>query len=434
VDPSQETGLGTSGLLAIGHLEEGQWQFRLQGDGDFDWWLLRLPQDLLTTDIKIWSLGSSGALKFIQRPWKFVSLNPLQEVLLNLPWKFDQEFVVTNLPGHGHHQGVTREAVDFGTPGGTPLLAIADGTVMSIKDDSNVGGCNPKYADKANHIRIKISDTLAVLYLHTQVNSIAAEEIKVGNKVQAGQVIAKSGWTGFTCSFSGTGPGAHLHIILEKLCSPNSTQVCGSAKLRFEEFEDIDPRYDVPYKSKNRSLRDRRRAKEDEQRNKRLKQLATEQKEKKLILQALGNFYEVYRCGNIIDCKEEEVAKELNWVTQNVRDKLFGYTICLFFCQPRAEKSDSLASVPGSIDYVSFPTPRGDQITIRVKSATRVTIGSEVTVHYNVTNIYLIKVGEKWKADDWEIGCGYVEDEEGEITYTQNLDGCEWKVSGGSSW
>ena len=43
------------------------------------------------------------------------------------------------------HVGNLRNAVDFVVPLNTPVLAVADGTVTYVKDDSNVGGSDPSY-------------------------------------------------------------------------------------------------------------------------------------------------------------------------------------------------------------------------------------------------------------------------------------------------
>ncbi|MDP2721056.1 MAG: M23 family metallopeptidase [bacterium] len=419
--------IGTGGLIGIGQLEAGVWEYRLLGEPGFDAWLEQLPEDLLSSELK----SEFDLVKERSAVSALISGEPrssslLQELILNLPWKFGQPFRITNLPGHGHHQGVAQEAIDFGTPEGTQLLAIADGTVMASKDDSNVSGCNVKYANDANYIRIKIAPKLAVLYLHTQVNSIAATQLKVGDKIKAGQPVAKSGATGFTCNYNGTGSGPHLHIILEQLCGPNNTQICGSVKLTFAEFKGSDPQYGKDYKSENKSPEQRLA---DAERQKR----EQEQKEKAAIQTALDNFYTAYRCANVVGCDETDVEDELAWLTEDVRKQLFDVLFC-FFCAPKADKLEGAETPDAKTNYLSFPIPNGPTTQVRVKSAAKVTRGSEVEIHYTVTNIDLIKEAGKWKVDGWEITCGYVKNEKGEIVSTQNLAGCEWQISGGSSW
>lgn len=87
-------------------------------------------------------------------------------------------------------------AVDLAAPIGTPIHAAADGTV--IVSLSN-GGWNGGYG---NYVILSHSNGSFTLYAHTQKNFV-----KVGDRVEQGQLIAKVGNTG-----KSTGPHVHFEI------------------------------------------------------------------------------------------------------------------------------------------------------------------------------------------------------------------------------
>jgi murein DD-endopeptidase MepM/ murein hydrolase activator NlpD len=81
---------------------------------------------------------------------------------------------------------------DFAAPTGTPVHALADGTVIFASYDGAYG----------NKIAIQHAGGLVTWYAH-----LSAFEIKLGAKVAAGQLIGRVGSTGNT-----TGPHLHLEI------------------------------------------------------------------------------------------------------------------------------------------------------------------------------------------------------------------------------
>ena len=96
----------------------------------------------------------------------------------------------------------------------------------------------------------------------------------------------------------------------------------------------------------------------------------------------------------------------------------------------------------GEAEYVSFPVPTNEttNLTVRVKAIAKATVGDEVTFHYTVTDVFLVKEDGQWKVDDWNITCGFVTDkevgkgEEVKVLYTENLEGCEWQPPSGGAW
>jgi len=90
-------------------------------------------------------------------------------------------------------------AVDIAVPIGTPIHAAAEGTVIA----SAMGGWHGGYG---NYVAISHPNGTQTLYAHTSKNFV-----KVGDYVQQGQMIAKSGSTG-----NSTGPHVHAEVRLAK--------------------------------------------------------------------------------------------------------------------------------------------------------------------------------------------------------------------------
>jgi murein DD-endopeptidase MepM/ murein hydrolase activator NlpD len=93
-------------------------------------------------------------------------------------------------------------AYDFLLPVGDAVTAARAGTVKEVKDDLPDEGKEPD-AGQHNHIMIQHEDGTVAFYAHLMQASIT---VKVGDQVEAGQTIAKSGNSGNTM---GT---PHLHF------------------------------------------------------------------------------------------------------------------------------------------------------------------------------------------------------------------------------
>jgi murein DD-endopeptidase MepM/ murein hydrolase activator NlpD len=88
--------------------------------------------------------------------------------------------------GYGH------TGLDFATPTGSPVFAVANGTVFAAQ---YAGGCGYM-------VEIRLDDGTEIKYCHN--SSLATS---VGAKVRVGDVIAYSGSTGHS-----TGPHVHLEV------------------------------------------------------------------------------------------------------------------------------------------------------------------------------------------------------------------------------
>jgi len=102
------------------------------------------------------------------------------------------------------HVGDLKYSIDYDAQEGTPIYAAGDGVVISVKKDSNIGGLDQKYEDFGNYIEILHENDEISEYEHLLQNSA---KIKVGDKVRAGDIIAKVGNTGWSeCP--------HLHFMI----------------------------------------------------------------------------------------------------------------------------------------------------------------------------------------------------------------------------
>ena len=87
----------------------------------------------------------------------------------------------------------THGGTDIAAPLGTPILAAADGTVVTATWHNSYG----------YYVKIKHDDTYSTLYAHC-----SALHVSAGQTVKQGQVIADCGSTGYS-----TGPHCHFEVI-----------------------------------------------------------------------------------------------------------------------------------------------------------------------------------------------------------------------------
>jgi murein DD-endopeptidase MepM/ murein hydrolase activator NlpD len=83
-------------------------------------------------------------------------------------------------------------------------LLVNNGTVTFVKDNSNIGGSDPIYWNHTNFIVIMHMNEEYSRYDHLRYNS---SKVKVGQRVRAGEEIARVGMTGFTYL-----PHLHFHF------------------------------------------------------------------------------------------------------------------------------------------------------------------------------------------------------------------------------
>ncbi|MCH2159707.1 MAG: M23 family metallopeptidase [Oleiphilaceae bacterium] len=105
-----------------------------------------------------------------------------------------------------HAQEPQIHAVDIAMPIATPISAARDGIVISIKNNYSYAGTNSGFfLDKANYVQVLHEDGTYAMYGHLLMGKI---DVAVGDKVKAGDLLGRSGNSGFS-----TGP--HLHFVIQ---------------------------------------------------------------------------------------------------------------------------------------------------------------------------------------------------------------------------
>ena len=118
-----------------------------------------------------------------------------------LPYpKGTSHLIVQGYNSRFSHRG--RLGLDFKMRSGSPVTAARGGVVMALEESFKKGGANIKYFRMANFITVRHADGSMASYGHLQHNGV---EVAVGDTVQQGQRIARSGSTGYSAL-------PHLHF------------------------------------------------------------------------------------------------------------------------------------------------------------------------------------------------------------------------------
>lgn len=122
------------------------------------------------------------------------------------------------------HQGNAYYAFDFSIGVGTPLVAMADGVVIALYDQTGPGDpcydggpstCYPY----ANYVQLRHGDGTASIYKH-----LSKVEVTLGQVVPRGHHVGLSGSTGYS-----TGP--HAHVMRQEDCGQSTS--CKSVAVSF---------------------------------------------------------------------------------------------------------------------------------------------------------------------------------------------------------
>jgi murein DD-endopeptidase MepM/ murein hydrolase activator NlpD len=103
------------------------------------------------------------------------------------------------------HVGKYKHSLDFYAPKDTPIRAALEGEVVWIRDNFKVGGASKKYYYFGNRIVLKHKNNEYSAYEHNKYHSA---NVKVGQKVRRGQIIALVGSTGWS-----TRPHVHFEVF-----------------------------------------------------------------------------------------------------------------------------------------------------------------------------------------------------------------------------
>ena len=112
-----------------------------------------------------------------------------------------------------HFYDATKFAIDLACDVGTPVVAVADGVIVDIKDGCRVSGIHSSNLFSWNSITMRVvrceeggdpdvGHGMLVEYVHVQAGSFV---VKIGDAVSAGQLLCLSGDAGFC-------PMPHLHL------------------------------------------------------------------------------------------------------------------------------------------------------------------------------------------------------------------------------
>ena len=100
---------------------------------------------------------------------------------------------------NSHNEKGNEYSWDLKVPLGTDVLSIADGKVIEIFKPSSEGGCDSKFSNSANNVKVEHKDGTVAQYVHV------SSRVKLGEKVKKGDVVGVTNMTGWICS-------PHLHF------------------------------------------------------------------------------------------------------------------------------------------------------------------------------------------------------------------------------
>jgi murein DD-endopeptidase MepM/ murein hydrolase activator NlpD len=134
---------------------------------------------------------------------------PNNAVTYQLPYAPGEKFKVTQgYNGKFSHTGSNQYAIDWQMPEGTFVRAAREGVVVRAKDDSDRGGPSMDYDRYNNYVLIRHDDGTLAHYCHLQKGGCL---VKAGQRVAVGDIIARSGNTGFS-----SGPHLHLCVFMTR--------------------------------------------------------------------------------------------------------------------------------------------------------------------------------------------------------------------------
>ncbi len=143
-----------------------------------------------------------------------------------LPFENGRRALVTqgsDGPRITHTTADSEHAVDFTLPEGAPVVAARDGIVIESESANRLGGQNPVLLSRANFVRILHADDTLATYAHLAPGGV---KVQVGQRVNAGSVIGRSGATGYAS-------GPHLHFVVQKLLGSGEGFTRVSLPIRF---------------------------------------------------------------------------------------------------------------------------------------------------------------------------------------------------------
>ncbi|WP_394973244.1 M23 family metallopeptidase [uncultured Croceitalea sp.] len=125
-----------------------------------------------------------------------------------LPYASTESFeVVQGYNGSFSHQD--KNALDFGMPLNTPIMAIRDGVIVKVIENNDIACLEKICAKFNNYILIYHTDGTFAEYTHIKKDG---STVKKGDKVKKAELIGYSGNVGWS-----SGPHLHLVVYLQKM-------------------------------------------------------------------------------------------------------------------------------------------------------------------------------------------------------------------------
>ncbi len=148
-------------------------------------------------------------------------------VVYRLPYASGEAFpVLQGYDGRFSHSGDNACALDFSMPDGTPVHAAREGVVVDTEDGYKLGGHDRRLG--GNYVLVRHADGTIAEYFHLNPGGVA---VRVGQVVQAGDLLGYSGHTGFA-------DGPHLHFMVFRAVNGHHRE---SFPTRFEVDGESEP-------------------------------------------------------------------------------------------------------------------------------------------------------------------------------------------------
>ncbi len=116
----------------------------------------------------------------------------------------EKHWIIQGYDGKFSHR--RQFALDFKMKEGSKICAARSGIVVDLKEDSQKGGKTSDFARQANYLIIMHDDGSFAYYYHLQYEGVLVD---LGQRVNAGEVVALSGNTGWSTT-------PHLHFAVRE--------------------------------------------------------------------------------------------------------------------------------------------------------------------------------------------------------------------------